>query len=98
MKLNVLSIELLVLCFPDDSVSEAIESDIAASLPVLASLAAGMSDTQRLATFQHEVSRSRSEFFKLNGDLFGCDETDVGGSQLLPTKTVDTASVSLVTG
>ena len=98
MKLNVLSIELLVSCFPDDNVSEAIESDIATSLPVIASLRLGMTDAQRLVTFQLEVSRSRSEFFRLNGDLFGCDETEVGADKLHITANIHTTSPILVTG
>jgi hypothetical protein len=60
---------------PDDVDSDAIEQNIAASLPLIAGLVPGLSQEGRLAVLSASVAKSRAEFIKIYGDPFGCEET-----------------------
>lgn len=74
MKLNPLSMQSTLDCYPENALSAVIECNIAGTLPPIESLVPGLTQDQRVAVYRHEASKARSLFCALYGDPFGCDE------------------------
>ena len=61
------------ICFPEDSMADAVEAQVASTLPVIAGLVSGLTDTQRLLVLVSTVENERLGFIEMYGDPFGAD-------------------------
>lgn len=58
--------------YPDSIITDAIEERIAASLPPIAGLVAGLSAGARLAVYEASISSAREVFISQYGGPYGC--------------------------
>lgn len=77
---------LPVEILPEDSLSEAVEDAIRATLPVLPGLLDEMSGRERLKVFEREVAYAFSDFVSRHGDPFGCMDGPLKGMHPAPSK------------
>lgn len=61
----------IVFSYPDGAVADAIEAQVARSLPEVSGLELAQTPAQRAAVFQETIERQRAAFVDLHGDAFG---------------------------
>ena len=58
-------------CYPEDRMADAIEAQIALTLPAIPGLVTGLTDQQRQAVLSNAAASQRLAFVKLHGSPFG---------------------------
>lgn len=75
---KILGVDFTMINFPESLLTDEIERQIAASLPVIAGLSdVGMSDFERLEVLSRTVASQRGAFMAAHGDPFGVESVEI---------------------
>lgn len=82
-------------CYPKGCVADAIEDQIALTLPLVEGLVPGLTQEQRLTVLGTLVTSQRAAFMELYGEPFGCERRSEPRSSSMDAGSVTTVVAGL---